>query len=397
MSSPPAPILGSQKLGVGARFIAPSALIRSVFVWLPRIGAGGPLLALLLLLLAPVSAKPAAPTPPPFLAGGDLSFLAAEEKGGAVYKENGRAEDALQIVKAHGWNVVRLRVWVNPDGQGMNVNSLPYTLTLAKRVKAAGLRILLDLHYSDTWADPGHQAKPAAWKDLPFEALTAQVRDYSRDTVAAFRKAGAMPDIVQVGNETTNGMLWPDGKVEEPDGWTKFGALFKAGVEGVREGAKPGRAPSIMLHIANGGDTGLVKWFFSSLDAKKQNIEFDVIGLSYYPDGKDTLDGLKTSLAYLADTYKKPIVVVETGFPRTGTPGADQPVHLKYGRTPDGQKQFLTDLAAAVKATPGGLGHGVVYWEPDWIGVPGLPHYGDANALFDDKFNALPGLGAIHL
>ena len=293
----PAPIRGSQKLGVGARFIAPSAL--------------------LLLLLAPMSAKPIAPTPPPFLAGGDLSFLAAEEKGGAVY--------------------------------------------------------------------------------LPFEALTAQVRDYSRDTVTAFRRARAMPDIVQVGNETTNGMLWPDGNVEEPDGWTKFGTLFKAGAEGIREGAKPGRVPAIMLHVANSGSPGLMHWFFENLNAKKQNIDFDVVGLSYYPDGKDTLDGLKTSLtslASLADTFKKPIVVIETGFPRSGTASENQPMLQKYGRTPDGQKHYLTNLLAVVKATPGGLGHGVVYWEPDWIGVPGLPHFGDANALFDDQFNALPGLGA---
>lgn len=362
--------------------------------WLPRTwGRGGPLLALLLLLAAPAGAKPA-PTPPAFLAGGDLSFLAAEEEGGAVYKDNGQAKDALQIVKAHGWNVVRLRVWVHPDGQGMNISSLPYMLALAKRVKAAGLRLLLDSHYSDTWADPGHQTKPAAWKDLPFEALTAQVRDYSRDTVAAFRKAGAMPDIVQVGNETTNGMLWPDGKVEEPGGWTKFGTLFQAGAEGVREGAKPGRAPSLMLHIANGAQPGLATWFFDNLNAKQQKIDFDVIGLSYYLDGKDTLGDLKTSLAALAQ-YGKPIVVVETSFPRTGAAGTEQPVLQKYGRTPEGQKRYLTDLIAVVKATPGGLGHGVVYWEPEWIGVSGLPHFGDENALFDAQFNALPGLSAI--
>ncbi len=368
-----------------------------LILWLPQNwGRGGPLLlALLLLLAAPAAAKPA-PTLPAFLAGGDLSFLAAEEKAGAVYKDGGKAEDALQIVKAHGWNTVRLRLWVHPDGQGMNVNSLPYTLALAKRVKAAGLRLLLDLHYSDTWADPGHQAKPAAWKDLPFSALTVQVRNYSRDTVAAFRKAGAVPDIVQIGNETTNGMLWPDGKVEEPDGWARFGTLFKAGAEGVREGAQPGRVPSIMLHIANGAQPGLATWFFDSLDAKQQKLEFDVIGLSYYPDGKDTLGDLKTSLAAIAVKYGKPIVIVETGFPHTGTVGAEQPVLQRYGRTPAGQKRYLTELIATVKATPGGLGYGVVYWEPDWIGRPGLPHFGDENALFDDSFNALPGLRAIH-
>ena len=311
-------------------------------------------LALILTLLA--AAAPALAKPPPFLAGGDLSLLAREEQLGAVYKDSGRPGDALQIIKAHGWNVVRLRLWVRPTGQGEYVSDLPYTIALAKRVKRAGLRFLLDLHYSDTWADPAHQTKPAAWKDLPFDALTRQMETYSRDTIRAFRAGGAMPDIIAVGNETVNGMLWPDGKVEEPGGWDRYGALLKAGIAGVRAGAGRGPAPLIMVHINNGADAGLTRWFFDHLDARKRGIDFDLIGLSYYPDGGNTLAELKAALAADAERYGKPVVIAETAFPQSGTAGPGQTVYAQYGRTPEGQRRFLVDLEKTVRQTPGGLG-----------------------------------------
>jgi len=352
-------------------------------------------LALVLALLAASLPAPAAPKPPPFLAGGDLSFLAREEQLGAVYRDGGRPRDALQIFKAHGWNVVRLRLWVRPTGRGEYVNDLPYTLALARRVKKAGLRFLLDLHYSDTWADPAHQSEPAAWASLPFDTLTQQVETYSRDTVGAFRAEGAMPDIVAVGNETTNGMLWPDGKVEEPGGWDRYGALLKAGIAGVRAGAAPLPAPLIMVHINNGTDAGLTRWFFDTLGAQKRGIDFDLIGLSYYPDGKNTLAELKDALAADAERYHKPLVIAETAFPRNGTAAPGQTVYAEYGRTPEGQRRFLADLAKTVRQTPNGLGRGVLYWQPEWVPIRGLPNDNHGNALFDDHFNALPGIGAL--
>lgn len=369
---------------------------RSAFLFrLPQDwGPGGFFLLLAALwLAAPASAKPS--PPPSFLAGGDLSFLAREEQLGAVYKDGGGMQDALQIFKAHGWNVVRLRLWVRPTGQREYVNDLPYTVALAKRVKKAGLMFLLDFHYSDIWADPAHQAKPAAWKDLPFDALARQVETYSRDVVTTLRENGAMPDIVQIGNETINGMLWPEGKVEEPDGWARYGTLLKAGIAGVREGAKPLPSPQIMVHINNGADTGLTQWFFDHLNPQKQGIQFDLIGLSYYPDGRNTLAGLKDALAADARKYHKPLVIAETAFPQNGTAGPDQTVYAEYGRTPEGQRRFLGDLAATVRETPGGLGRGVLYWQPEWVPIDGLPNYNGGNSLFDDQFNALPGLGAL--
>ena len=360
---------------------------------LPRIA-----LALFLLsvtLTAQAGAASPNPTPPAFLAGGDLSFLTREEQLGAVYKDGGRPREALQIFKAHGWNVVRLRLWVHPTGQREYINDLPYTIVLAKRVKKAGMKFLLDFHYSDTWADPAHQTKPAAWKDLPFDQLTRQVETYSRDVVTTLRASGAMPDIVAVGNETINGMLWPDGKVEEPGGWNKYGTLLKAGIAGVREGAKPLRSPLIMIHINNGADAGLTQWFFDHLEPQKHGIDFDLIGLSYYPDGKDTLARLKESLAADARRYHRPLVIAETAFPQNGAATPSQAVYAEYGRTPEGQRRFLADLVKTVGETPEGLGRGVLYWQPEWVPIDGLPNYNGGNSLFDDQFNALPGISAL--
>ena len=266
---------------------------------------------------------------------------------------------------------------------------------MGKRIKQAGFKLLLDLHYSDTWADPGHQTKPTAWKDLPFDALLRQAEIYSRDTVAAMRAGGAMPDMVQVGNETTNGMLWPDGHVEDPGGWTRYGQLTQAAVRGIHAGSAPLPPPRIMIHISNGAQPGLPQWFFHNLVAAAPDVPFDVIGLSYYPDGTDTLADLQSNLAFLARTYHKPILVVETGFPHDDTPHPDQAIYNHYGLTPDGQARYLRDLTVAVRATPGGLGRGVLYWEPEWIGIDGLPQFYGSNPLFDSRFNALPGLAAL--
>lgn len=202
------------------------------------------LLALVAVLLAggtPAQARKAAL--PRFLTGGDVSLLTYEEQSGTVYKDNGRPEDALQILKSHGWNCLRLRLWVHPTGQGIFVNDLPYTVALGRRIKRAGFRLFLDLHYADTWADPAHQPKPAAWKDLTFDQLTHQVETYSHDVIAAMRQGGAMPDIVSVGNEVTNGTLWPDGQVERPDGWPHLAALLRAGIAGVRAPPHHSRRP----------------------------------------------------------------------------------------------------------------------------------------------------------
>ncbi|HEX5324940.1 MAG TPA: glycosyl hydrolase 53 family protein, partial [Capsulimonadaceae bacterium] len=161
---------------------------------------------------ASAKTKPLDPANLPFLAGGDISLLTWEEQHGTVYKDHGKPEDMLKIFKDHGCNFMRLRIWVNPSEKGIFVNDLAYTVALGKRIKKAGFYLDIDFHYSDSWADPGKQIKPAAWRDLPFDQLVTTMQNYTRDAIAAMRKGGAMPDIVQIGNEITPGMLWPDGR-----------------------------------------------------------------------------------------------------------------------------------------------------------------------------------------
>jgi len=338
--------------------------------------------------------EPAAPAPAEFWVGGDVSFVARIEQLGGVYKDKGQPRDALDILADRGSNMLRLRLWVDPDGQNMNISSLPYTLALAKRVKERGFKLLLDIHYSDTWADPGQQATPKAWKDLSFGALTAQVEAYSRQVIVAFREAGAMPDAVQIGNETPNGMLWPEGRVSEPGGWKKYGSLIKAGIRGVRAGSAPLKPPLTMLHINNAAQKGLATWFFDSLQFEQQQIDFDLIGLSYYPEAGMKLADLKQSLDIVARKYHKPIVIAEVGFPFGGVPEADK-AKWEFEPTPEGQKRFLQALIALVRATPEGLGRGVLWWEPTWIPVQGLGHYYGDKMLFDHEGNALPALDAL--
>ena len=193
--------------------------------------ARDPLVALVALcilsLLWPVAAVRAAE----YAVGADLSFLKQAEDTGTMFKEDGQAKPGLQIFKDHGYNWIRLRLFHTPTALP---NSLEYTIALAKEAKKLGFRFLLDYHYSDTWADPGKQFIPKAWEAKSHAELVQAVFEYTRDTIIAFRDAGVLPDMVQVGNEITNGMLWPDAKL--PDNWDNFADLVRAGVHGVDAG-----------------------------------------------------------------------------------------------------------------------------------------------------------------
>lgn len=354
---------------------------------------------------AAVAAAGAARAKHDFLKGGDVSLLAKIEDLGGLYRQNGKPKDALAIFKGHGANCMRLRIFHQPNKKGPVLNNLDYTLSLARRIKAAGLKLLLNFHYSDTWADPGHQRKPAAWRDLPPERLEAAVFTYSRDVIGSLRKAEALPDIVQIGNEITPGMLWDDGRVggrfDTPRQWQQLATLIRAGIRGVKAPLGAGERVRIMIHIDKGGNTNATRWFFDNLTA--QGVRFDVIGLSYYPWWHGSLDDLRGNLAATAKRYRKEIVVVETGFPWTtqrfdegsNVLGGD-PERLKapYPQTPAGQKAFLTELIRIVRRTPDGLGKGVIYWAPEWIAVEGLKSAWENIALFDQRGNVLPAMAA---
>jgi arabinogalactan endo-1,4-beta-galactosidase len=335
-----------------------------------------------------------------FLAGADCSHVGFFEAHGKVYRESGVAADPFLILKQNGINCVRLRLFTGSDEYAKqdsynNINNLTYTVPLAARVKKAGLQFLLDFHYSDTWADPAKQTKPTAWKDLPFDSLEQRLFEYNRDCIAAFKKAGAMPDYVQVGNEITPGTLWPDGRVggkaDTPEQWAKLGRLLKAAIRGITEAAGKDM-PKIVIHIDRGGDWKATQWFFDHL--REQHVDFDIIGESYYPFWHGSLKDLQTCLTNAAQRYQKPVIVAETAFPWNARTRGDKAI---VGILPDkeGQVQFMRELVAIVKGVPNGRGRGIFYWAAEFQPLPGTSLAGfEGSSFFDGEGNALPVIKA---
>lgn len=328
----------------------------------------------------------------PYICGADISLLPMMERQGVIYNDGGRRIDVVQALHKHGVNCIRLRLWVNPSHRGTEVNDLLYTIALAKRVKRAGMMLMLDLHYSDTWADPRQQNKPAAWSRLTFNQLVTTVYSYSRDTITAMRKAGAMPDIVQVGNEITGGFLWPDGKNWGPgNDFRNLGILLKSGIKGIYAGSANSPKPKILLHIDRGSDWNVSLWFFDGIRA--QGVPYDIIGLSYYPQINGRMGQLGNTLYNAAKRYKKPIIIVETAY-QSADNTLPRSAGQVYPETPAGQRQYLIELNKLVEKTPNGLGAGIVYWEPEWLPTKGLGGQWNTTAMFDNNGNMLPSVAA---
>ncbi|HEY3706693.1 MAG TPA: glycosyl hydrolase 53 family protein [Terracidiphilus sp.] len=318
-----------------------------------------------------------------YAVGADISFLAKCEKDGAVFKENGQPSDVLAMLREHHYNWVRLRVFHDPSVDGDKLpNDLAYTIALAQRAKAQNFHLLLSIHYADGWADPGKQPTPAAWRELKHKQLVQQVFEYSRDVIGSMARAGVMPDMVQVGNEVTAGMLWPDGKL--PNNWDNFADLLQAGIRGIDAGRGPFRMPRIMIHIERSGDYDAATWFFDNLIA--HHVRFDLIGLSYYPFWHGSIAKLRGNLHDLALRYRRPIIVVETASNWTSMAAAEK--KYDFAESPAGQRAFLQAVDAAVRAVPYGLGQGVFWWEPAAEG----PLRG--RSFFDENGNVLPVISA---
>jgi len=240
--------------------------------------------------------------------GADISFLPQLEDRGMTFSDNGVARDPILILRDHGFNYVRLRIFNDPArdsgySPGRGFCDLQHTLQMAKRVKAAGMKLLLDFHYSDTWADPGKQYKPAAWRNLSFADLKKALFDYTVEVVTALKRQGTVPDMVQVGNEINHGLVWPEGSIMHPD---SMAALISAGVAGVKS-VDP--AIVIMLHIALGGQHDEAVFFLDQVLARK--VPFDVIGLSYYPQWHGTVADLQANMNELLKRYGKSVIVAE--------------------------------------------------------------------------------------
>lgn len=332
-----------------------------------------------------------------FLAGADLSHLAFFEARGVAYQAKGETNEACAILREKGLNCARLRLFTSSAEQAAGnpynyINNLDYTLPLAVRAKRAGLKLLLDFHYSDTWADPGKQAKPSAWTNLSFLELEERIYTYSSNTLAAFKAAGAPPEYVQVGNEIIGGLLWPDGRVggsyETAPQWSQFARLLKAAIRGVKDGSGE-TTPKIVIHIDRGGDWSATQWFFDRL--RQQDVEFDVIGQSYYPFWHGTLAALKTCLSNAVVRYDKPIIIAETAFPWTNS-GAIQGIPA----SPEGQAQFVAELAKITKSLPKNRGYGVFWWGAEYQRISGMSLAGfDSRSLFDREGAVLPAAGAL--
>ncbi|MCU0916106.1 MAG: arabinogalactan endo-1,4-beta-galactosidase [Planctomycetes bacterium] len=314
-------------------------------------------------------------TPADYAIGADLSFLKQAEDRGTVFKDNGQAQPGLRIFREHGYNWIRLRLFHTPTRLP---NNLEYTIALAKDARKLGYKFLLNYHYSDTWADPGKQTIPQAWQGKSHAELVQAVREYTRDTIAAFRAAGVLPDMVQPGNEITPGMLWPDGKL--PANWDNFAELLQAAIAGVKAGSGDAPCPRIMIHIDKGGNRKATQGFFDKLNSC--HVPYDVIGQSFYPWWHGSLEDLRENLAFMAQEYRKDIILVEVAY--NWRPTEYKNKEAPFPETPEGQRQFLEQVHRLVLETPHGLGKGIFWWEPAVTG--GLRSRG----FFDDEGNALP-------
>lgn len=287
--------------------------------------------------------------------GADISFLPQLEDRGIRFSDKGVEKDAIEILKMHGFNYVRLRIFNDPArdsgySPGRGFCDLEHTKQMAKRVKAAGLKLLLDFHYSDYWADPGKQYKPAAWEGLSFPELKNALYDYTKKVMEELKAQGTTPDMVQVGNEINHGIVWPDGNVSQID---QTAQLLRAGTAAVKA-VDP--TVVMMLHVALGGQHHESVFFIDNMLAR--GVHFDVIGQSYYPKWHGTLADLENNLKDLAQRYEKDVIVVEYS-------AMKEPVH-----------RIAFDL-------PGGRGKGTCIWEPlnTWEKI--FDKEGKANELLD--------------
>ena len=395
---------------------------------------GGAILSLLGVASATSPSHAQTPGSSAFYLGADISALAAVRAPAPtadsaatsanrrwrtapfVYRENGTASTEYAIMRAHGWNAFRLRVFVSPVRDAPN-NTVENTLPLAKAIKDAGGTFMLDIHYSDTWADPGHQDTPVAWRDLDANALERKVESYTKDVITQFRNAGAMPDMVQVGNEITGGLLWPLGHLHVPSSvvkqegsepmrggfiepynetkvWGNVTRFLKAGIRGVK--AASGRTqPKIIMHIDTGGDWQVTKWWFDHITAAK--VDYDIMGLSFYPKYHGTLGMLQENMVESQKRYHKPFLVVETGYVQNDTTAmspAERIAHpvlsaktprekgfMQWSGTPQGQLQYMADVVTTVKRNHG---LGVFYWGPEgrWGDGMWLPDGNPAPSIF---------------
>lgn len=331
-----------------------------------------------------------------FQKGMDISGLPELEDAGVQIKDfDGTVKDAFDLIAEYGVNSVRLRLWNNPENieEAKGYCDYAHTLAMAKRIKTHGMSFMLDFHYSDFWADPGQQNKPAAWKELDFEALKEAVFSFTRDTLSNLKAEGVLPDIVQIGNEIRSGLLFPDGEL--PD-YPKMVQLVNAGIAGARAVAGPEQM-QVMIHLDQGGRYFYLKeWFDKSF--QEGLADFDLIGLSYYPFWHGTFADLKETLTKLLGDYHKPIMIVETAHAwrksKQGFIDEKQEKIAGVPATPGGQRKVLDLVANIVASLPDEMGRGIYYWEPICIPREGEGGWPENMGLLDEDGRVMEGIRA---
>ncbi|MER5202033.1 arabinogalactan endo-1,4-beta-galactosidase [Streptomyces sp. NPDC002825] len=334
--------------------------------------------------------------------GVDLSALRKSEDFGGTYKSgSGTTGDPVALLKNSGANYGRLKVWVNPaDGY----NTKARVLATAQRIKAQGMKLLVDFHYSDIWADPGAQTKPTAWSGHSYTQLKTDVYNHTYDVLNALKAQGTTADMVQIGNEIDTGMLWPEGSTSN---WSQLAGLLKSGISAAKAVSSN---TQIALHLAHGGDNTLYRTWFDNATA--QGVSYDVIALSFYGYWHGALSSLQANLDDVSARYGKKVMVAETAYPfRLDSEDAHENIIdlsselvSGYPASSAGQTAWLRDVMNVVEAVPNGRGLGVIYWEPTWTAVagngwdPADPSSGNGwenQALFDYDSRLLPAAGVL--
>ncbi|MHA0041905.1 glycosyl hydrolase 53 family protein [Deinococcus sp. PEB2-63] len=361
------------------------------------------LVALLSLTLSACQSAPPAATlraqatlPSEWIRGIDLSEARAAESRGVQFRDRGgTVKPAAQIARDHAFNWVRIRLMVDPNGQYGLYQDLPYVKDAVKDAKTRGLKVLLDLHYSHWWADPGNQWTPSRWAGQDVNTLANSVYAYTKDVITQLRAQGTAPDMVQIGNEINGGMLWEAGRIANMANFVK---LTNAGATAVRD-ASGGTSsmPGILVHIAKDGNAAeTVAWYRAFIAAGGW---VDAIGLSYYPMWHGSLSDLGGTLAALRSAFPwAKLYLAETAY--YWAPNQKGYTGLPYPQTPAGQTQYLKALTPVVKNNGGnGIFYWGAYWSQSsrWLTAPG---WGDDDAsrrsLFDDSATATPAIDGLN-
>ena len=332
-----------------------------------------------------------------FYKGMDLSFQSELEDYNLTYNdENGAPVELLDFAKDNGTNLIRLKLWHTPQN---GENSLEDIKTYAQRIKSKQMDFLLDFHYSDYWADPSNQVPPVAWQNMTNEEIRVAIYEYTKDVVTQLKNQNTLPEIIQIGNETDSGFLWNYGKVwnDFSNNWSNYATLVKEAIRAIKD---VDGSIKIMLHVSNLENA---IFFFNELNTF--NVDYDIIGLSYYPQfhTKD-LSLVQSKLNELATTFDKDILMVEVAYPFTlnwndnsnNFIGSADQILAEFPASPEGQKVYFEWLVNVINNIPNDRGIGFCYWAPDWIAFPGNENTSTSGSawenqcMFDFNGNALP-------